>query len=292
MAEAGMSRWIPERPNLGSTNTLLVARSRIHSVREFPGPLSIKTVLEGRVAWRIGRREVWIDDSSFLVLNNRELYSMQIDSPEPVATCCVFFEHGFVETIGADLSRPVNARLDQEPSKAPLTFLSCLHPRNPELSASIAALREKGFDGSLAIVLDECFLHVAHQLLLQYKEIDRQMSRIPAVRAATRKELFSRVARGREFLHAEGFGPVRLAQAASAACLSPFHFHRSFLRAFGKTPSRYVTELRLAKAAQLLQRGASVTETCLLVGFESLGSFSASFRKHFGVPPSVFRALI
>ena len=109
---------------------------------------------------------------------------------------------------------------------------------------------------------------------------------MPATRAATREELFRRVARGREFLHAEGLGRVRLADVARAACLSPFHFHRAFRQAFGKTPSRYVQELRLARAAQLLANGVSVTETCFQVGFESVGSFSTLFYRYFGAPPS------
>jgi len=96
------------------------------------------------------------------------------------------------------------------------------------------------------------------------------------------------VARGREFLHAESYGRITLADAARAACLSPFHFHRTFVRVFGKSPSRYVNDLRLTRAVQLLKSGVPVTEVCLAIGFESLGSFSTTFRKRFGVPPSTF----
>ena len=139
------------------------------------------------------------------------------------------------------------------------------------------------------IALDECFLHLAFELLLHYEETKRQIGRIPAARASTRSELFARAARGREFLHAEFYRPITLAQAARTACLSPFHFQRTFVRALGKSPSRYLHELRLAKAIRLLKSGMSVTDVCFGVGFESLGSFSAMFRKHFGVPPSSFR---
>jgi AraC-like DNA-binding protein len=143
--------------------------------------------------------------------------------------------------------------------------------------------------GSSGISLDEAFLRLAHQLLQQHDEIAKQMSRIPAARAGTRQELFARVTRGREFLHAEAYGRIRLRDAARAASMSPFHFQRTFSRAFGKSPASYVTRLRLARAVQLLKRGAPVTEVCFAIGFESIGSFSATFRNHFGVPPSAFR---
>ena len=272
---------------------MLVARSRFHSVREFPGPLSIKTVVDGRVGWKTGKREVWVDESSMLVLNDGEPYSMQIDSPEPVTTCCVFFASGFVESIGEDVCGRVSERLDNVQGGARRrSFLSCLQPRNQRIASLMRVIRERALGPSMALALDECFLELALQLLSQHKEMEKQINKIPAIRAATRTELFARVARGREFLQAEGLGPVRLAEAANAACLSPYHFQRTFVRAFGISPSRYVTELRLERAAQLLQNGETVTETCLRVGFQSLGSFGVAFRKHFGVPPSYFRRSI
>ncbi len=293
VAEFGTSRWVPERSALGTTNAVLVARSRIHSVQEFPGPLSIKTVVEGRVGWKTGKREVLVDESSMLVLNDGEPYSMQIDSPEPVTTCCVFFASGFVQSIGEDVCRRVNERLDNgQGGGRRLSFLSCLQPCNQPIASLMSVIRGRALGQSPPIALDECFLELAFQLLLQHKEMEKQICKIPAIRVATRTELFARVARGREFLHAEGLGPIRLADAANAACLSPFHFQRTFVRAFGKSPSRYVTELRLERAAKLLQNGETVTDACLRVGFQSLGSFSVAFRKHFGVPPSYFRSSI
>jgi len=84
---------------LGMENFVLRARGRRHQVREFPGPLSIKTVVDGKVSWRTERRDIVVDECSFLVLNDGEPYSMDIDLPIPVRTCCVFFQHGFVEQV-------------------------------------------------------------------------------------------------------------------------------------------------------------------------------------------------
>jgi AraC-like DNA-binding protein len=77
---------------------------------------------------------------------------------------------------------------------------------------------------------------------------------------------------------------------ARAACFSKFHFLRLFRQAYGATPGRYRSQLRLERARTLLETtGRSVTDICLDVGFESLASFSGAFRKHTGESPQRYR---
>jgi AraC-like DNA-binding protein len=84
--------------------------------------------------------------------------------------------------------------------------------------------------------------------------------------------------------------PLDLEVLAREAGFSRFHFARSFSAAFGETPRSYLTRRRVERAKDLL-RGANltVTEVCMLVGFASLGSFSARFSEIVGMPPSEFR---
>jgi transcriptional regulator GlxA family with amidase domain len=84
--------------------------------------------------------------------------------------------------------------------------------------------------------------------------------------------------------------PLDVASLARVACCSPAHFIRSFKRAFGETPHRYLTRRRIERAKDLLREtDATVTEVCLAVGFASLGSFSATFAELVGEPPSAYR---
>ena len=85
----------PSAP-LGVRNAVLCATARRHSVADYPGPLSIKSVTRGIVAWKTGGRELVVDCDAFLVLHHGEPYSMNIDAREPVSTLCVFFAPGFV----------------------------------------------------------------------------------------------------------------------------------------------------------------------------------------------------
>jgi methylphosphotriester-DNA--protein-cysteine methyltransferase len=66
--------------------------------------------------------------------------------------------------------------------------------------------------------------------------------------------------------------PLTVDQISRAAGLSRYHFIRSFRRAFGCTPGRYLRERRLTRARQLLASSdLPVTDVCFAVGFESLG---------------------
>jgi AraC-like DNA-binding protein len=70
--------------------------------------------------------------------------------------------------------------------------------------------------------------------------------------------------------------------------MSPFHFARVFRALVGKPPYRYLLELRLQRAAELLRGGLNVTEACFQSGFNNLSHFSRRFRRQYGVQPSRF----
>jgi AraC-like DNA-binding protein len=103
--------------------------------------------------------------------------------------------------------------------------------------------------------------------------------------------LLAHVRRAKDLMDQAFASPLDLAAMAREAGCSRFHFLRSFQAAYGETPGRYLTRRRVERAAELLRSAnLTVTEVCLLVGFTSLGSFSARFKEVMGVSPSVYRA--
>ena len=84
--------------------------------------------------------------------------------------------------------------------------------------------------------------------------------------------------------------PITIEQLSREVALSPYHLIRVFRRVYKLTPHQYLMQKRITKAKELLcNTDISVTEICVIVGFESLGSFSALFRKIAGVSPSFYR---
>jgi hypothetical protein len=158
----------PPADRLGSSNALLLGRGRRHFVREFPGPLSIKHVVEGRVVWKLGRREIPVDEQSFLILHDGEPYSMDLELPRPARTCCVFFARGFAEDAARALTRPEVSLLDEpEASVQPLTYLSQLHREDARIVPRLQALAQAFNHGTAdALWSSEQFLALAKEMVL------------------------------------------------------------------------------------------------------------------------------
>jgi len=85
--------------------------------------------------------------------------------------------------------------------------------------------------------------------------------------------------------------PLRVADLAREAGLSPGQFSREFRRAFGESPHAYLLTRRLERAAALLRTtDRSVADVCFSVGLSSLGSFTTSFTRTYGLSPTAYRA--
>jgi len=285
----------PAARELGKENAILSARGRRHHVHEFPGPLSIKTVVRGAAVWQTDAGRFEVDAGRLLILNDGRPYSLTVESESPVETFCIFFRQGFVEGVHDVASRPAGRLLDDpfgQPRQS-LGFFERLHECDPKMHARFEAMR-------LAVAraaatpewLEDKLIVTAFDLIALRGDVRREAARLPAVGAATRAELHRRLVRGRQFLDESFTLPVRLADAAEAACLSVFHFHRLFRQAFGETPQAYLTRRRLARAARLLrQTDRPVLAISSDVGYRSLGAFSTLFRRRFDLSPRAFRKL-
>jgi AraC-like DNA-binding protein len=97
--------------------------------------------------------------------------------------------------------------------------------------------------------------------------------------------------RAKDLADARYFEPLDVDDLAGAAGLSRAHFSREFRRAFGESPHAYLLTRRLERAAALLRTtDRSVADICFSVGLQSVGSFTTSFTRTFGVPPTAYRA--
>jgi AraC-like DNA-binding protein len=97
--------------------------------------------------------------------------------------------------------------------------------------------------------------------------------------------------RAKDLADARYFEPIAVADMARAARLSQAHFSREFQRAFGEPPHRYLLTRRLERAAALLRATDwSVAEVCMSVGLRSVGSFTTSFGRAYGMSPTAYRS--
>jgi AraC-like DNA-binding protein len=263
---------------------------------ETPGlPLSLKCMFNGRALYRIHRAEYSVDDNGYLIMNAGQPYSIEIASPTRVETFVLWFPRRWAE----EVLRSSTLKPEQLLSEPAATggesalFFERYTPHDQTVSPKVHALRA-AFRGEQVIEdewLEEKLRELLAAMLGTQPAVKRETENLPAVRASTREELWRRVNRARDFLHAHLGSQIALADVAAAACLSPFHLLRTFQAAFRETPHQYLNRCRLDRAKFLLEKTRiPVTAICSECGFMSLGSFSALFHKSLGMSPRSWRA--
>ena len=102
--------------------------------------------------------------------------------------------------------------------------------------------------------------------------------------------IYKRIVQAKLFIDHHFCDDIDLHNIASEAYFSKFHFVRLFKTIYGKTPHQYLIKVRLENAKILLEKNATVMDTCFGVGFSSVTSFTELFKIHFRISPSKYRS--
>jgi AraC family cel operon transcriptional repressor len=83
---------------------------------------------------------------------------------------------------------------------------------------------------------------------------------------------------------------LKVGDLARLADRSPEHLSRSFRMFLGKTPSAWLNEQKLERAALLLEHSnTAVLDIALSLGFDNLGYFYRLFKQRYSCPPAEYR---
>jgi AraC-like DNA-binding protein len=251
------------------------------------GWLSIKTFRGGSAQYRLEGRTCTVNDRGFLLLNHGQDYAIEIDSPTPVESLCVFFAPGSIEAALHTFRTSDTHLLDALPVPSPVTFFDRIYTNDLLITALIRGLIVPELHPEAR---ETCLRQIMEALLQLQFNVYRDVERLPAARFATRAEMYRRAHYARDYAHSMFHRVVTLDEMAQAACLSPNHLLRVFRQVFGQTPHEYLTALRLQEAQNRLRMtDEPVTTICHAVGFTSLGSFGSLFQRTFGLSPRAYR---
>jgi len=154
-------------------------------------------------------------------------------------------------------------------------------PPAPGFTPLLAEI-EAGLDGRDALWIEEFALRLAGEVFAALND--------PAVlRSPTANDL-KRVSRALQFIEAHAGEAIRLADIASVACMSPYHFLRTFTRVVGLTPHQFILQTRLRRAASRIRAAdAPISAAAFEAGFNDLSTFNRTFKAVLGVSPVGFR---
>lgn len=158
---------------------------------------------------------------------------------------------------------------------------SVLATRDPVIQTMMTALADAVTEGLPDLYAETAAEFLAVHLLLRH-------CRLRPLTAPGHED--RRLRRAEEYMRAHLGEPISLAALAREAGLSRFHLLRLFKSAYGETPLRRLTRIRIDEAKRRLASGReSITEIAFDCGYESAAHFSTVFRRLEGISPSAYR---
>lgn len=108
-----------------------------------------------------------------------------------------------------------------------------------------------------------------------------------------REEYISRINRVIDYIEKNIAEELTLKKLADVANFSEFHFHRLFSAIVGESLNKFITRIKVEKAALLLLMNPKQTimDICFEAGFSNPSTFSRVFRDNFNLSPSEWRDL-
>lgn len=150
------------------------------------------------------------------------------------------------------------------------------------------ACRLQAFDYLLKPVDPEALKEVLLRLRAHYGEEERGMEEVFPTAGQSAQEVAEML---RRYLDAHYSEDVKMSLIAGSMNYSAGHLTHIFQQAFGVTPSKYLINLRIRKAQQLLATDSSLTIRAIgeMVGYPEQGYFSRIFKKYAGMNPQQYR---
>jgi AraC family transcriptional regulator len=125
--------------------------------------------------------------------------------------------------------------------------------------------------------------------MIAFMELSQRLGAAPVGKDQGERLSSERVARVREFIHANLSRSITLADLAATVDLSKFHFARAYKNATGRSAYREVLETRVGEARRLLAGGVQISEAARLTGFNGLPQFSRAMKQVSGLSPTAHR---
>ncbi len=184
----------------------------------------------------------------------------------------------------------------------------CLSIRvSPDLVAHAASQAERGWDDVIPVAPLTNRLAYLHRQLGEAVADGMAPMSVPALatevlaavlrpgaaprlhRAGQLAWYAERIDAARRLMESRFAEPLTIEALGREVGISTFHFCRVFRELVGVPPHRYLVQVRLARGAEALRQGASVTAASRDAGFVSLPHFVRQFRRAHGVTPSRYR---
>lgn len=275
-----------------SRNSLMVS-----SLYEYHNPVSsngfaVKYVAEGIEKYTLDRENFDVVTGSYLLSNTIKEGHVEINSQDPVEGICINLDETFFEGTIANIVRPDAAIPDNDLGKFfhKSLFIENIYKANDtQLGKTLIQLTKAINSRRISIenLSAEFFFSISEKIVADYTPVCKQLQNIPAVKSITKKELYKKILKGKNYIDCSFTYPLTIEMIAKECCLSEYHFFRLFKLIFKLSPHQYIIRKRLEAGKKMLGQGQSqVSAVAIECGFSDIHTFSTAFRNYFGFAPS------
>lgn len=194
--------------------------------------------------------------------------------------------HGCVQTKGTldycavNISKHVMGEMSREiTGDLDLPHFSKNVIRDKEISSHFRKLHEMIMHGSSELEKEETLLFVISELI--------RTSGVPFLEQVSHD--FKPIERACRFMEEHFAEHITLEQLCGYCSMSKSTLLRSFTKARGITPYRYLQAVRVGKAKELLEQGAKPIDVAFQTGFSDQSHFTNSFETFIGLPPTAYK---
>jgi len=203
--------------------------------------------------------------------------TIRADTPAPIRFIQILQSPGTYDDIISDMVHGGTVNLE------PRTALQ--DPLVSQIASTIVDEIDHGFLDH--ILADSLNTVLAVQIVRHY--VDPSAITVARPNGLSRE----RLQRVRDYIEAHLDNRLTLTDLAAVACLSPYHFSRSFKQAVGAGPRRYVVQRRLERAKTLMRStNRSLALIAQEAGFADQSHLTSIFRRETGVTPGQYRAAL
>lgn len=247
-------------------------------------PISIKMVLSGEERYKVNDRLFKVNKGSYIIVNKNSTIETTVASKEKVNGICIYPPETLIQEALHSMKQSESEKLDVLPDPKDLhLFTEKIYNTTENITGAFLEQNVPQFIqhhqlGS-RLPMDDFYMDLARVMAISQLKIDGQLKSLAVSKKQTEEELFRRISMIREYIRFNYYQAISLDDMAKEACLSKYHFVRSFKKIYGISPYQYLLECRLTKAQSLFLKDYSYKEIMLSTGFSDIKNLKKALKK-------------
>lgn len=248
-------------------------------------PISIKIVTNGIEDYTVNNKRYKIESNSYLIVNSSDDFEVNIKTNDMTSGICIYPPEKLITEV-------FNYRLKSEEKLLETEGFSHNEIKFTQKTNSLRATSTGLFlkeylpdilkNGNDTLInFNSLYIKIAEHLVQDQLMIDNRLLNFKSSKKQTKEELYRRVSEAKDYIHDNYNKKIRIEELATIACLSKYHFLRSFRDFYKCTPYQYILKLKLEAAKHLLTKGFSFSQITEIIGFSDPKNLRRSINKFF-----------